>query len=177
MVYQIENTQQVIEQTKNAIELAKNTIFADIHPNAVGLFKAELENAAERGVEVRIKLYEKCVIKGAHIVLRKHGKEVYTKLKEVSFTVCVDGEETVLAVFDESISNVIQAFRTRSPLMNMQLYSGLLYELILTDVKQYLAENEIEKAKMVVAETNHLNPYSQEAPPFKRYLRTYQTDS
>ncbi len=176
-VYQLENAEQVITQSRYLIDSAQEIILADIDPSALPLFKAALEAAAARGIEVRVKIYEPAKIEGAHIVLREQGKQVYHRTKDSNFKICVDGKETMLALFDSAMEELIQAFKTQSPLMNMDLYCGLLYELILTDLKQLIAKDDFVGAKLVLEQTKHLHPYSADGPPLKHFIKEYKTEN
>lgn len=172
-VYQLKNVQQVIERTTSMIEQAEYVILADIEPDAIVWFASSLLKAVERGVDVRIKVYQPLELEGVSITYRKKGHEVYAKTRDVQFTLCADGKETMIALLNEGTDVMIQAFRTKSALMNMSFYCGLLYELILTDLKDVIPKGNIKAAQNILNNTKHLHPFSNENVVFQSYKQRY----
>jgi len=132
-----------------------------------------LERAAARGVEVRIKIYEPAEVAGAHITLRVRGTEVYARTRDVALHINADGQSDVLALFSHDMSGVLQAFATKSALMNMKHYCALLYELTLTDIKQNLRAGDVAAAIKNLDDTDHLHPFSADGPPLEGFIKKY----
>ncbi|NVJ98480.1 MAG: hypothetical protein HWE25_10025 [Alphaproteobacteria bacterium] len=172
-VYQLDNSDRVITAAVEAIDNAKRIVLGDIEPSALPHVKAALERATARGVEVRIKIYEPEDVEGAHITLRVRGREVYGRTNDVALHINADGKEDVLAIFNHDMSRVLQAFTTRSALMNMKHYCALLYELTLTDIKQNLRRGDVEASLKNLDDTDHLQPFSANGPPLEGYIKTY----
>lgn len=172
-VYQLDNVDQVIATAISTIQSAKKVIFADIEPLLLPKLQDHLIKAAARGIEVRIKIYEVADLPGVHITLRQRGAEVYARTRDVSFHINADGEQDVMGLFSLDMSRVLQAFHTESALMNMSHYCGLLYELILTDVKQNLRAGDFEAAIKNLDDTDHLHPMSAEGPALEGFERNY----
>lgn len=172
-VYQLDNPERVIAMAKDAIDGAGRIILADIEPKALPFLKSVLESAAARGIEVRIKIYEPVDIKGAHITLRVRGAEVYGRTQDVGFHVNADGQSDVLALFNHTMTRVLQAFATKSALMNMKHYCALLYELTLTDIKQNLRDGNVVAAIRNLDDTDHLQPFSADGPPLEGFIKKY----
>ena len=72
---------------------------------------------------------------------------------------------------------VIQALQSKGSLMYMKVYSGLLYELILTDMKRYIPNGEIDLAQQLLNDTAHLHPFSTENIVFQEYKDRYKSQS
>lgn len=172
-VYQVDNPAQVIAAANTAINEATMVIFADIEPGILSKVSASLVEAAARGVEVRIKIYEPTDLPGVHITLRQRGKEVYERTADVKLHINADGKQDVLALFNSDLSRVLQAFTTKSGLMNMSHYCGLLYELILTEIKQNLRAGNFQAAVQNLTDTDHLHPFSADGPPLEGFIRKY----
>lgn len=173
-VMQLENFDRVVAESKRIIAECETVLLADMEPAALALFKEDLICAAKRGIEVRIKIYEPEELPGVHVTLRVDGAQVYQRCPDVAMDLCADGVESLIALFDLAMNRVLQAFRSRSSLMNMQIYCGQLYELILTDLKPLLASDDLEGAKRVLANTDHLHPFSADGPTLQRYIDRYQ---
>jgi len=98
---------------------------------------------------------------------------VLTQKNHTHFTVSSDGQELMMALFNVNASTVIQAFRTTSALMNMRIYCGLLYELILTDLKTIIPQGDIQSAQKILIDTEHLHPFSNKNCVFQAYRQRY----
>ena len=72
------------------------------------------------------------------------------------------------------ISNVIQAFKTKSALVCMNMYCGIIYELILTELKQAIPDCDMNLCQEILNNTEHLHPFSTQNKVFKEYKTRYQ---
>lgn len=174
-VYQIEQFDQVIEESISLINNAEQILMVEAEPAAVPLFKEALEAAANRGVEIWIKVYQAVELKGVNIILRQRGYEVYGKTKDTSFKLAADGNAMLMADIAIDGKKVIAAYRSHSALMAMSIYVGLLYELVLTELKQLIPNNQLDAAKQLLVRSAHLHPMSTENSVFQNYKNRYQT--
>ncbi|PKI17703.1 TrmB family transcriptional regulator [Colwellia sp. 12G3] len=173
-VYQLKNTEQVLATANLIIAQASAIIVAELKPEAATHFAPLLAQAAARGVEVRVKVYQAIDIKGAQITLRQKGEQVYAKTDNTSFKICADGKESITAILSADFNNVIQAFKSKSALICMEMYCGLIYELILTDLKQAIPAGDIKRCQQILDETEHLHPFSTENNVFTVFKARYQ---
>lgn len=172
-VYQLKNPDQLFYDSHQLCREAQALLLADIQPAALPLLAPELIAAAARGVEVRVKIYEPADLPGVQLTLRANGKEVYGKTADVSFKLVADGNHFVIALLSADLSEVIQAFKSRSALLNMSMFCGLTYELILTELKQSLAQNDLAASQQILANTAHLHPFSTENQVFNQFRQRY----
>lgn len=172
-VYQLKNPDQLLYDSRQLCRDAQGLLLADLQPAAVPLLAEELVAAASRGVEVRVKIYEPAELPGVHLTLRANGREVYGKTADVSFKLVADGNNFVIGLLSADLSRVIQAFKSRSALLNMSLFCGLTYELILTELKQSLAQNDLARSQQILADTAHLHPFSTENQVFNQFNQRY----
>ncbi len=173
-IYHIKNANRLKEHALSMIESARSIILADIEPAMVSFLNEALIKAAERGVEVRVKLYEETEMHGVNTVIRENGKAVYAKTQDVQLSISTDGNEMLKALLNSDCSRVIQAFHSRSALMALMLYNQLLYELVLTDLKRVIPEGDIESAKKILRNTEHLHPFSSENTTFDNFKENYK---
>jgi HTH-type transcriptional regulator, sugar sensing transcriptional regulator len=172
-VYQMNNREQVIETTLSMLDAAQSLILADVEPDALPLFADALINAAKRGVEVRVKLYEPADLPCVIVSLRRHCDSIHNKSADVAFSFSCDGYQFVLAMLSDDGNNVIQAFQSHSALMNITMHTQILYGQVLTDLKQFLKDDDLISAKAVLSDTEHLHPMSADNLVFKRYKDRY----
>jgi sugar-specific transcriptional regulator TrmB len=173
-VYQLKNISQVLNAGKQIIEQSEHIIVAELEPKVAEYYAPMLAEAAKRGVEVRVKVYQPIVIENAHITVRQFGEQVYSGTKDVSFKICADGRESLTAALTSDISNVIQAFKTKSALVCMDMYCGIIYEMILTELKQAIPDNDMNLCQEILDRTEHLHPFSTKNKVFKQYKLRYQ---
>lgn len=172
-VYQLKNPDQLLYDSRQLCREAQGLLLADLQPAAVPLLAEELIAAAARGVEVRVKIYEPADLPGVQLTLRANGREVYGKTADVSLKLVADGNHFVIGLLSADLSRVIQAFKSRSALLNMSLFCGLTYELILTELKQSLANNDLARSQQILADTAHLHPFSTENQVFRQFNQRY----
>jgi sugar-specific transcriptional regulator TrmB len=173
-VYQIKNATQVKEQAVRMVDNAENVILANVEPQAMNWLRRPLIEAAARGVEVRIKVYEEVDMPGVIVVLRQRGSQVYRKTNDVQLYLCTDGKEMLNALLTLDTDNVIQAFRSKSSLMTLMVYNQLLYELVLTELKMVIPMGDIEKAQTILHDTAHLHVFSSENSIFDSFNQRYK---
>lgn len=176
-VFQIEQAEQVKAQTLSLINNAKYTLLADIDPRALPWFKPALLQAAERGVEVWLKLYQPEKLKGINIMLRQNGEEIFAKTDDATFTFAADGNAMLMAKMTLDGSNVLQAYRSSSILMAFNIFNGLLYEIVLTGVKQLMPVQDYQGVQKLLEDTAHLHPISTENHVFQQYYNKYSSDN
>jgi len=174
-VYQIEQVDQVIEESILLINNASQILMVEAEPDAVPLFKEALEAAAKRGVEIWIKVYQAVELTGLNVIVRQRGYEIYEKTQDISFKLAADGNAMLIADIAIDGKKVIAAYRSHSALMAMSIYTGLLYELILTELKQLIPNNHLDAAKHLLERSAHLHPMSTENSVFLHYKNKYQT--
>lgn len=174
-VYQIKNVTQLRERAVRIIEQATHVVLATIDPSAVEWVKQPLIEAAERGVEVIVKVYEEVDMPGVRVITRKNGKQVYAKTLDVSLSICADGKEMLKGLLNADKTHIIQAFKSKSALMTLMLYNQLLYEMVLTELKEVIPKGNIKKAQQILEDTEHLHVFSSENSVFDNFEQTYKT--
>jgi sugar-specific transcriptional regulator TrmB len=173
-VYQIKNATQVKEQAIRMVENAKHIILANVEPQAMTWLMEPLKIAATRGVEVRIKVYEAVEIPGVTVVLRTNGSQIFEKTNDVQLGLCTDGKEMLSALLTMDTNDVIQAFRSKSALMTLMLYNQLLYELVLTELKDVIPKGDLKQAQTILKNTEHLHVFSTENSVFENINQKYK---
>ena len=175
-VYHLKKVEHVLLHSLRMINEAQHIVLADIQPQALPWLADALINAANRGVEVKVKIYQPANLPGVDVTLREQGEQVYAKTKDIDFCLCSDGKEMIMALISDDKQNVIQAFRSSSALMNMNIYVGLLYGLILTDLKQSIPKGDLKSAQQLLKNTAHLHPFSTENSVFDAYKQRYHQE-
>ena len=173
-VYQIAQVDLVIEHSLKLINNAQHLLMVEVEPDAVPFIKNALEKAADRGVEVWLKAYEPITLKNVHVIVRDNGNAIHHKTSDVSFKLAADGNAMIMADLTKECDGVIQAYRSNSALMALSIYSALLYEIILTELKKSIPAGDITAAKALLERSAHLHPLSSNNAVFEHYQHKYQ---
>lgn len=173
-IYQVKSADQLRQHSVQMVDGAKHIILASLEPNVLHWLREPLIQAAHRGVEVRVKLYEAADLPGVQTIVRQYGAEVYGKTEDVQLSICVDGREMLNALLNLDTSHVVQAFRTKSALMTLMAYNQLLYEFVLTELKVAIPAGDIQKAKKILTDTEHLHVFSSENEVFDVFKDRYE---
>jgi len=173
-IYQIKSADQLRQHSVQMVDGAKHIILSSLEPGVLHWLSEPLIQAAQRGVEVRVKLYELADLPGVHTIVRQNGAEGYRKTEDIQLSICVDGAEMLNAILNLDKSRVIQAFRTKSALMTLMAYDQLLYEFVLTELKAAIPAGDIQKAQKILADTEHLHVFSSENEVFDVFKDRYE---
>ena len=107
------------------------------------------------------------------VTLRTKGEEVYSKTRDIFFSACADGNSLIISLLTENSNTVIQSFKTRSALMNITFYTGLMYELITTELKTLIPQGKLKEAQNLLESVSHLQPFSTENSVFEVFKSRY----
>lgn len=173
-VYEMETRSQVVQRCRQMLESARELVLADLYPSLARPLRVSLESAAQRGVEVILKIYEPIDIPGTRQVLRKSGSEIYGRMPGDVISLSVDGSEHVLAFLRTGSDEVYQALWTKSAMLSDRLHEQLVHEFILTDLKQEI-ENGAPSSRLrqILSETRHLHPVVSRGPSYRNLLRRF----
>lgn len=173
-VYEMETRSQVVQRCRQMLESARELVLADLYPSLARPLRDGLESAAQRGVEVILKIYQPIDIPGTRQILRKSGSEIYGRMPGDVISLSVDGSEHVLAFLRTGSDEVFQALWTKSAMLSDRLHEQLVHEFILTELKQEI-ENGAPAGRLqeILSETRHLHPVVSRGPSYRNLLRRF----
>ncbi len=135
-VYQLSAPEQVIARGRAALERCEKIALLDLFPLGVELLSEAITAAAERGVQVTVKVYETCEVPGAKVVLAAEREHITGVWTGHWINGVFDGEEHLLAYLSADGDRVIQAIWSGSPFLSLIYYNGFLHELIMSELTQ-----------------------------------------
>ncbi|MEE8587169.1 MAG: helix-turn-helix domain-containing protein [Acidobacteriota bacterium] len=173
-VYELETRSQVVQRCRRMLETARELVLADLYPSLTHPLRAGLEAAAQRGVEVILKVYQPIDIPATRQILRKSGSEIYGRMPGDVISLSVDGSEHLLAFLRPGSEEVFQALWTKSAMLSDRLHEQLVHEFILTELKQEIESGaSSNRLQEILSDTRHLHPVVSRGPSYRNLLRRF----
>src|ERR1051326_706929 len=139
-VYRLSTWEQVMERTRQMIGRAEQVILICAFPQPLEEIKPELEQAAERGVGVLLKLYQPVEVKGAQIALSNESEFFLQQFPAQELSLVVDAQEQLQAMLAWEGKTVRQAIWSSSLFLSFNHYNGLYSEWLLTTLAGQIRE-------------------------------------
>ncbi len=171
-LYQLRSREQVLERCRAMLGRCKGVAVMDVFPSVVGELLPDLQQAAQRGVEVIVKAYEYLEVAGARVVVRPRGHEIVEAIPGSLVSLNIDGQEHLLAMFADDGDRVHQAIWTSSTIVAYLLYNGLINEVSQVAVMQALdCDASASVIRQRFEELRHLHPISSRGPVYQNLMR------
>jgi sugar-specific transcriptional regulator TrmB len=155
-VYRLNSSEQVFERCRSVLENARDLVLIDAFPDILPRIAADIDRAAARNVEVRIKSYQAVEIPGARVVIDYRGDAVLANWKFQWLIVVADGNEYVQACFEPDGRALIQAIWTSSAFLSWVAHGGLSSDMTVDLIQRALREGGDIDAVSRVIEDLHL---------------------
>ena len=133
-IYQLQSVPLVLERCRLMLARAKRVAVIDAFPKAMDAVKPAAEEAIARGVDVHAQVYEPTTIAGAHTVQAYQSERILKHWSSQQLNCVIDGQEVLLALLHDDLSEVYQAVWTASPFLACMLHAGLLREHFFHDI-------------------------------------------
>lgn len=126
--YSLDSVSLALEKTKRMIDEAKVIVVVDAFPLALDALIEHLNSAVKRGIKVVVQSYSEVVIDGADIFITQNPDEVISYWQSQQLNVVVDGHESLIALFDKTLSNVYHATWSTNVYLSCIMHAGRLCE-------------------------------------------------
>lgn len=130
-IYQIRSLEAVLERARTMLAGAERIVLADVFPGLAEVLRDDLVGAAERGVEVAVKLYRPEELPGVRVVLEPGGNTP-AKWPGVQLSLVADAKEHLLALVDHDLGSVRQAVWSESPFLSCMHHNHVASEILFT---------------------------------------------
>lgn len=127
-IFQLQSAALVLERAKAMLNRCEKVVILDCFPEVVNALRSEIEKAAERGVWVRLQVYQPDEIQGIEVVLSPFSETVLQHWPGQQLNVVIDSREVLLAFLDHSLSRVYQAVWSDSRYLAFIVHLGLHHE-------------------------------------------------
>jgi len=126
--YSLESVELALEKAIKMIDEGKTIIVVDAFPLALEEIVEPLRKALQRGVQVVIQSYQELEIEGAEINVTQNHDEVISYWQSQQLNIIVDGRESLVALFDQTLTNVFHATWSTNVYLSCILHAGRLCE-------------------------------------------------
>lgn len=129
-IYQIRSASLAMERARSMLARCTRIAVVDAFPASLREIEPALREAAARGVDVYLLVYEDVSIPGVHTarIPPLVGDEVLRFWSSEQLNLTIDGLEALVALFDEELQQVHQAVWTASLYLSSILHAGMMRE-------------------------------------------------
>lgn len=158
-IYYIRSREQLMERCRSMLSGAKRIVVADLFPQVLQEIRSHIEEAAARGIEVRLKVYEPIEIANAKVVMDARGSRIREDRPYEWLELVVDGKEFVLANLATDGDKIFQAVWSESPYLAWIHHGGIESEIIVNQIVTIIEQGgSIEQIADSVSRYKQLDP-------------------
>ncbi|MBE9467886.1 MAG: hypothetical protein IMY72_06125 [Bacteroidetes bacterium] len=143
--YTIESVPLVFERFNTMMKKCKVVAVIDAFPKTLELVLDSINEAISRGVEVFIEVYEPIEIKGANVSYANFGGKVIDYWKSQQLNLIIDGEEHLISLMNNDLSQINQATWSNNTYMSCMLYAGFMREQTMMKIMSKVDKPNFEK--------------------------------
>jgi len=126
--YSIKSSALVFERFRNMMSRATEIAVIDVFPEALDEVIDSINQAIKRGVKVYIQVYKPIEINGADVVLTSIADKTLTHWQSQQLNLIIDGEEYLIALLNNDLTEVVQANWSNNYYMACILLGGRMHE-------------------------------------------------
>lgn len=149
--YSLDSVDLAIEKVRAMIDSAQVLVVVDAFPKALERILEPLRQAIQRGVRVSVQSYSEIHLEGAEILLTQNPDEVISYWQSQQLNVIADGQESLVALFDQSMRRVFHATWSTNVYLSCILHAGRICE---QSIHKLLAvpdsENKLEELEQIL---------------------------
>lgn len=158
-IYQITSKDQVYERSRAMLSAAEERVLAELFPGPLTELRSDLVGAAERGVDVTVRVYEETPIPGVRVVCSPFGARTMELFRSQWMGLFIDGRQFLLAQLRTADSGVHYAVWSANLILARALYTYINSDLHHYAFRRRLQEaNSLEDAVNAYAELEEVFP-------------------
>lgn len=170
--YSIESVHLVFERFRTMLKKARVVVVIDAFPKALDEVIEAIKEAIKRGVTVYIQVYEPIIIPGADIATSKIGEKAMEHWQSQQLNAIIDGEEYLVALMNNSLTDVIQASWSNNYFMACSLHAGRMHEQTILKISSKINNCENFEKEVIELINKQQYFYNSNIPGFDKLLKT-----
>jgi ABC-2 type transport system ATP-binding protein len=176
-VYQISSVEQVITKAQVMLRTAKQKVLCDLFPQAAILLHDDIEQAAQRGCEVLVQVYQPIEFtKKVQVFVRVDGERLIQVWPGEWLNLVADAREHLLAFLHPKLRGVHQAVWSESMYLSLLYYSGLCSEMTAGALIAELKAGSSSDVVYQKAQELHLAFKGTHLPGYQSLLRGFRVE-
>jgi sugar-specific transcriptional regulator TrmB len=159
-IYQIRSAPLALERARAMLERCTRIAVVDAFPSVLREISSALRHAADRGVDVYLLTYETVSLPGVHIVRIPPpvGDEVLRFWASQQLNLVTDGQEAMIALFDQKLEQVHQAVWSGSLYLASILHAGMMKEHTLHQIASVQHQDDaLEQIRQILARQSYFH--------------------
>ena len=129
-IYYLQTPDQVFERLRQMLQKCEKFVLLDLFPLILDQISSDIESAASRGIQIAVKVYRPCEIRGVEVVHAMKGEKTIKRWPGQWANGVIDGKEHVLAFFSMDGKRVLQAVWSMNTYTSWVYHSSLMFELL-----------------------------------------------
>jgi sugar-specific transcriptional regulator TrmB len=127
-IYQLQSVSQIFERFRRMLSQSSKIAVVDAFPGVLENIKSAIEETAARGVNIYLLTYKAIDIPGVNIVRAHQSDSILGFWRSQQLNCVVDGQEVLIALIHNNLSEVYQSIWTSSPFLACIIHAGLMRE-------------------------------------------------
>lgn len=159
-IYQIRSAPLVLERARAMLARCTRVAVVDAFPGPLRKIEAALGEAAGRGVHVYLLAYEHVALPGVHVVRMPQpvADDVLRFWASQQLNIATDGQEVMVALFDQGLDRVHQAVWSASLYLASILHAGMMKEHTLHEIASVQHEEDAaERVRAILARQSYFH--------------------
>ncbi len=165
--YQINSVPLVFERFRSMLKRCKKIAVIDAFPDVLEVLINDIEDAAQHGINIFIETYKPINIKNVETACTNVGEKNIKHWNSQQLNIIIDGEEHLIALLDNSLSNVIQATWSNNVYMSCMLHAGFLREHTMVKIQSEYDSPDFENKVKSILDSQRFF-YNSDIPGFNK---------
>lgn len=128
-IYKLQTVDSVFQRAYEMLKRSSHVVVIDAFPKALDKLKPELNKCIKNKLEVFVEAYEPVDFeKGVSVAIPSISKAALNYWGAQQLNLAVDGKEILIALFNEDLTELIQATYSNNLYLSCIVYSGLMSE-------------------------------------------------
>ncbi len=128
-IYKLQTIEAVFQRARDILKRAESIVVIDCFPNALEIMKAEINQAAARGLSIYVQAYAPVTLsKKVQMVLPDIGIDAMNYWDAEQLNMVADGREMLLSLFNKDLSRLVQATYSDNLYLACMMHAGIMSE-------------------------------------------------
>lgn len=156
-IYSLQSVEAVFQRAKEMLGRCKKVAVADLFPAPMELLLDDIRELAAKGADVMLEAYSAVSIEGVSVAMPEVSGQTLKYWKAQQLNLAIDGEEILVALFNEDMTELIQANYSNNLYLSCIMYAGMRSEhqfLLLSGAKTMEEVNALKKGMKFFVNTD-----------------------
>jgi len=169
-IYRLQTVESVFQRARDMLKRAEQVAVADLFPGPLNELKDLLNSLPAKKVEVYVETYVPVkMARGVSVAVPAVSNQALKFWKAQQLNLAIDGREILIALFNEDLTELIQATYSNNLYLSCIVYSGLLSE---HKVIRFSNAGSLAEVKQLAAGQKFF--FNSKVPGLEQLLKAYK---